>query len=213
MWSCKLIDASLLKWKKVVSKQSLGWREWQGLTQTRSSIAWGLRPCNTIHYPGQPPVRLASWAEGLWGFHSIRGFGVVNQILHTQPYQKYSSPAERLSRKNGDYFIWIYLGLWLINSLPTSLNIGVFWYHDSFLLLHKPSLLLRQPSVILRWFSEFPCFPQVRLHNGTRIILTLRPDDVKFFLKNMAFTFSPLTFLLGNQSWQCPLSSFHKSNY
>lgn len=159
MWRCKLRYASLLERKKVVLKQSLGWREWQGLTQTRSSVAWGLRPCNTIHYPGQSPVRLASWAEGLWGFHSVRGFGVVNQILHTQPYQKYSSSAEKLSRKNGGYFIWIYLCLWLINSLPTSLNIGVFWYHDSFLLLHKPLYSFTIPVWFCLFFPRVPLFP------------------------------------------------------
>lgn len=187
--NCKLINTCLLKWKKMVLKwlqQSLGWREWQGLTQTLSLIAWGLRPWNTKTMNQTMSCQVDPLSRGTPGGSHYKRLWSCKSVLPTQPYQKHPSSSEKLSRNHGDSFILIYFGLWLINSLPVSCDIGVFWYHEPFLLLHTPSF----PFTLHVWLCPFlrsslvgPPFLQELLLGGTGIIFALRPEDKKFFLK------------------------------
>lgn len=95
-----------------------------------------------------------------------------------------------MNRNNGDYFILIYFGLWSINSLPESLSAGVFQFHESFLLLQKPSFLLHHLDLalpFLRCSPVGPPFLQELPCGGTTVILALRPEGVKCFLQAMVF--------------------------
>lgn len=161
MLNCKLLKTCLLKWKKMVLKccgSLWGEENGQGLTQTLSPLAWGLRPCkaNTVIQGSVLPGWCLS--QGTPGLPQHQKLWSCKSNPSHLPISETSIIFAKCNRNNGDYFTLIYFGLWLTNSLPASLNVEVFWCHTLFSCCINPLSL--PPSRFGSAFSQkLPCGP------------------------------------------------------